>query len=34
MISFLLESEDKLKYKCALLVDFCKEEDYNGIGNT
>ena len=34
MILFLLESEDKLKYKCALVVDFCGVEDYNGIGNT
>lgn len=34
MISFLLQSESEQKHKCALLVDFCKEEDYNGIGNT
>ena len=34
MISFLLQSEGEQKYKCALPVDFCEDEGYNGIGNT
>ena len=34
MILFLHPSESEQKYKCALFVDFCEEEGYNGIGNT